>query len=107
MSDGVQAIRHGMFIMPFHDPAKPLGRGGGNDMIWGWASGDLTKEQGDMFGTRGEKRPGREARGSDYTQNGWKHPPPPIAIPGMSRNSPSMKIAGQRGYQPFVHCIVA
>src|SRR5436305_5951040 len=24
MSDGVPAIRHGMFIMPFHDPAKPL-----------------------------------------------------------------------------------
>src|SRR3954470_7956587 len=26
MSDGVQAIRHGMFIMPYHDPAKPLGQ---------------------------------------------------------------------------------
>src|SRR5437762_14278309 len=26
MSDGVQAIRYGMFIMPFHDPAKPLGQ---------------------------------------------------------------------------------
>src|SRR5258708_3179790 len=25
MNDGVQTIRHGMFIMPFHDPAKPLG----------------------------------------------------------------------------------
>src|SRR5437016_755856 len=24
MNDGVQAIRYGMFIMPFHDPAKPL-----------------------------------------------------------------------------------
>jgi alkanesulfonate monooxygenase SsuD/methylene tetrahydromethanopterin reductase-like flavin-dependent oxidoreductase (luciferase family) len=24
MNDGVQTIRHGMFIMPFHDPAKPL-----------------------------------------------------------------------------------
>src|SRR3954452_13590590 len=23
MNDGVQAIRYGMFIMPFHDPAKP------------------------------------------------------------------------------------
>src|SRR3954452_22682229 len=23
MSDQVSAIRHGMFIMPFHDPAKP------------------------------------------------------------------------------------
>src|SRR5206468_8272729 len=26
MSDSVLAIRHGMFIMPFHDPAKPLGQ---------------------------------------------------------------------------------
>jgi alkanesulfonate monooxygenase SsuD/methylene tetrahydromethanopterin reductase-like flavin-dependent oxidoreductase (luciferase family) len=26
MSDGVRAIRHGMFIMPYHDPAKPLGQ---------------------------------------------------------------------------------
>src|SRR3954464_2787239 len=26
MTDKVQAIRHGMFIMPFPDPAKPLGQ---------------------------------------------------------------------------------
>src|SRR5438445_4575781 len=26
MTDGVQTIRYGMFIMPFHDPAKPLGQ---------------------------------------------------------------------------------
>ena len=26
MSDGVKAIRYGMFIMPYHDPAKPLGQ---------------------------------------------------------------------------------
>src|SRR5215210_3058872 len=26
MTDKVQTIRHGMFIMPFHDPAKPLGQ---------------------------------------------------------------------------------
>src|SRR5258708_14361608 len=26
MSDRVQGIRSGMFIMPFHDPAKPLGQ---------------------------------------------------------------------------------
>src|SRR3954454_15843442 len=26
MSDGVRAVRHGMFIMPFHDPAKPRGQ---------------------------------------------------------------------------------
>ena len=26
MTEKVQAIRHGMFIMPYHDPAKPLGQ---------------------------------------------------------------------------------
>src|SRR5919197_2209 len=26
MSDRLQAIKYGMFIMPFHDPAKPLGQ---------------------------------------------------------------------------------
>src|SRR5215510_3501129 len=26
MSNAVQTIRHGMFIMPYHDPAKPLGQ---------------------------------------------------------------------------------
>src|SRR4051812_5175291 len=26
MSDGAQTIRYGMFIMPFHDPAKPPGQ---------------------------------------------------------------------------------
>ena len=33
-------------------------------------------------------------------------PHPPIAMPGMSRNSSRMKIAGERGYQPFSHCLI-
>jgi alkanesulfonate monooxygenase SsuD/methylene tetrahydromethanopterin reductase-like flavin-dependent oxidoreductase (luciferase family) len=33
-------------------------------------------------------------------------PYPPIAIPGMSRGSSSMKTAGRRGYQPFGHCLI-
>jgi alkanesulfonate monooxygenase SsuD/methylene tetrahydromethanopterin reductase-like flavin-dependent oxidoreductase (luciferase family) len=35
-----------------------------------------------------------------------QQPHPPISIPGMSLNSYSMKVAGQRGYQPFSHCLV-
>jgi len=35
-----------------------------------------------------------------------QQPHPPISIPGMSRNSYSMQYAGQRGYQPFSHCLV-
>ncbi len=33
-------------------------------------------------------------------------PYPPIAVPGMSRNSPSMKTAARRGHQPFAHCLI-
>jgi len=35
-----------------------------------------------------------------------QRPHPPISMPAMSVNSFSMKIAGQRGYQPFSHCLV-
>lgn len=47
----------------------------------------------------------------EETQIGYIHRPyqlphPRIAMPGMSRNSYSMKIAGQRGYQPIGHCLV-
>ncbi len=37
----------------------------------------------------------------------YQQPHPPISMPGMSRDSYSMKFAGQRGYQPFAHCLVA
>jgi alkanesulfonate monooxygenase SsuD/methylene tetrahydromethanopterin reductase-like flavin-dependent oxidoreductase (luciferase family) len=37
----------------------------------------------------------------------FQKPHPPISMPGMSRNSYSMKVAGQRGYHPFSHCLVA
>lgn len=37
----------------------------------------------------------------------YQQPHPPIAIPGMSRNSHSMRMAGERGFQPFSHCLVA
>src|SRR5205085_122301 len=48
-----------------------------------------------------------EETGIGYIHKPLQKPHPPIAVPGTSRNSPSMRIAGQRGYQPFVHCIVA
>jgi alkanesulfonate monooxygenase SsuD/methylene tetrahydromethanopterin reductase-like flavin-dependent oxidoreductase (luciferase family) len=44
--------------------------------------------------------------GIGYIHRPLQQPHPPIAIPGMSRNSPSMKMAGQRGYQPFGHCLI-
>ena len=33
-------------------------------------------------------------------------PHPPISVPGMSRNSSSMKTAAKRGHQPFGHCLI-
>jgi len=36
----------------------------------------------------------------------FQQPHPPIAMPAMSRNSYTMKVAGSRGYQPFSHCLV-
>ncbi len=45
--------------------------------------------------------------GIGYIPKPLQQPHPPIAIPGMSRGSPSMRIAGRRGYQPFAHCLIA
>jgi alkanesulfonate monooxygenase SsuD/methylene tetrahydromethanopterin reductase-like flavin-dependent oxidoreductase (luciferase family) len=44
--------------------------------------------------------------GIGYIHKPLQQPHPPIAMPAMSRNSPSMKLAGRRGYQPFGHCLV-
>ncbi len=44
--------------------------------------------------------------GIGYIHKPLQRPHPPIAVPGMSRNSPSMRTAGRRGYQPFGHCLV-
>jgi alkanesulfonate monooxygenase SsuD/methylene tetrahydromethanopterin reductase-like flavin-dependent oxidoreductase (luciferase family) len=44
--------------------------------------------------------------GIGFIHKPLQQPHPPIAIPGMSRNSPSMQLAGRRGYQPFGHCLV-
>ena len=44
--------------------------------------------------------------GIGFIHRPLQQPHPPIAMPAMSRNSPSMKSAGRRGYQPFAHCLV-
>jgi alkanesulfonate monooxygenase SsuD/methylene tetrahydromethanopterin reductase-like flavin-dependent oxidoreductase (luciferase family) len=36
----------------------------------------------------------------------YQKPHPPISMPGMSRNSYSMQVAGRRGYQAIAHCLV-
>ncbi len=42
-----------------------------------------------------------EATGIGYIHKPLQQPHPPIAMPGMSRNSHSLRVAGQRGYAPF------
>jgi len=44
--------------------------------------------------------------GIGYIPKPYQKPHPPIAVPGMSRNSPSMKTAARRGHQPFSHCLL-
>jgi alkanesulfonate monooxygenase SsuD/methylene tetrahydromethanopterin reductase-like flavin-dependent oxidoreductase (luciferase family) len=216
MSDRVQAIRHGMFIMPFHDPAKPLGQcfdedlelvvraeelgftefwigehhtmkyenivmpeifiaralgetkrirlgpapvclnqhhpahvagrlafldhlskgrlnlcfGSGSvitdqelfgaepknaaamveeaaDMILRmWSSGPPYEMEG-RFWKISLKKSVDEETGIGYIHKPLQQPHPPIAVPGTSPNSPSMRLAGKRGFTPFGHCLIA
>jgi alkanesulfonate monooxygenase SsuD/methylene tetrahydromethanopterin reductase-like flavin-dependent oxidoreductase (luciferase family) len=216
MTDRVQAIRYGMFIMPFHDPSKPLGQCYDEDLelivraeelgfseFWigehhtmkyenvvmpeifiaralgetsrirlgpapvclnqhnpahvagrlafldhlskgrlnlcfgaGSVSADqelfgadpknaaaMVEEAADMILRLWSSEPPYEMEGrfwkislkkcvDDETGIGFIHKPlqkphPPIAVPGTSPNSPSMKMAGKRGFQPFGHCLIA
>jgi alkanesulfonate monooxygenase SsuD/methylene tetrahydromethanopterin reductase-like flavin-dependent oxidoreductase (luciferase family) len=45
--------------------------------------------------------------GIGYIHKPYQLPHPPIALPGTSRGSPTMKFAGLRGFAPFAHCLVA
>jgi len=41
-----------------------------------------------------------------YIPKPYQQPHPPIAVPGTSLNSASMKTAGRRGFRPFSHCLI-
>ncbi len=47
-----------------------------------------------------------EETGIGFIRRPLQDPIPQIAIPAMSRNSPSMKLAGRCGFAPFAHCLV-
>jgi alkanesulfonate monooxygenase SsuD/methylene tetrahydromethanopterin reductase-like flavin-dependent oxidoreductase (luciferase family) len=216
MSDSVQAIRHGMFIMPYHDPAKSLGQCYDEDLelivraeelgfseFWigehhtmkyenivmpeifiaralgetrrirlgpapvclnqhhpghvagrlafldhlskgrlnlCFGAGSVSADQ-ELFGAEPKEaaamveeatemilklwssEPPYEFEGrfwtirlkksvDEETAIGFIHKPfqkphPPIAMPGTSRSSPTMRMAGRRGFQPFGHCLIA
>jgi alkanesulfonate monooxygenase SsuD/methylene tetrahydromethanopterin reductase-like flavin-dependent oxidoreductase (luciferase family) len=48
-----------------------------------------------------------EETGIGFIHKPFQKPRPPIAMPGTSRNSATMRTAGQRGFQPFGHCLIA
>jgi alkanesulfonate monooxygenase SsuD/methylene tetrahydromethanopterin reductase-like flavin-dependent oxidoreductase (luciferase family) len=48
-----------------------------------------------------------EETGIGYIPKPLQKPHPPIAMPGTSRNSPTMRSAGRQGFQPFGHCLIA
>jgi alkanesulfonate monooxygenase SsuD/methylene tetrahydromethanopterin reductase-like flavin-dependent oxidoreductase (luciferase family) len=216
MSDGVQAIRHGMFIMPFHDPAKPLAQCCDEDLelavraeelgfaeLWigehhtmkyetivmpeifiaralgetrrirlgpapvclnqhhpahvacrlafldhlskgrlnlCFGAGSVTADQ-ELYGADPKDAPAMVEEAIDMVLRLWaseppyeiegkfwtvrlkknvdtetgigyipkplQQPHPPVAVPAMSRGSPSMRTAGRRGFQPFGHCLIA
>ena len=47
-----------------------------------------------------------EETGIGFIRKPLQDPLPTIAIPAMTRNSKSMKMAGRRGFAPFAHCLV-
>jgi alkanesulfonate monooxygenase SsuD/methylene tetrahydromethanopterin reductase-like flavin-dependent oxidoreductase (luciferase family) len=216
MKDGVQVIRHGMFIMPFHDPSKPRAQCYDEDLelivraeemgfseFWigehhtmkyenivmpeifiaralgetrrirlgpapvclnqhhpgsvagrlafldhlskgrlnlCFGPGSVTADQ-ELFGTEPKyaaamvdealnmvlrlwsseppyeiegkfwtirlKKTVDEETGIGFIPKPLQQPHPPIAMPGTSRNSPTMKTAGRLGFQPFGHCLIA
>jgi alkanesulfonate monooxygenase SsuD/methylene tetrahydromethanopterin reductase-like flavin-dependent oxidoreductase (luciferase family) len=71
-----------------------------------WASDPPYEYQGKFWKISLKQYVDRQTR-IGFIPKPLQRPHPPIAVPGMSRNSPSMKTAGRLGFQPFGHCLVA
>jgi alkanesulfonate monooxygenase SsuD/methylene tetrahydromethanopterin reductase-like flavin-dependent oxidoreductase (luciferase family) len=70
-----------------------------------WASDPPYQFQGKYWSIRLEKTVDHETL-IGFIPKPFQRPTPPIAVPGMSLNSPSMKTAARRGFQPIGHCLV-
>jgi alkanesulfonate monooxygenase SsuD/methylene tetrahydromethanopterin reductase-like flavin-dependent oxidoreductase (luciferase family) len=70
-----------------------------------WATDPPYEIEGKFWTIRLKKTVDEET-GIGYVHKPLQQPHPPIAIPGMSRNSASMVTAGRCGFQPFSHCLV-
>ena len=71
-----------------------------------WASEPPYEIEGKFWTIRLKKSVDEET-GIGYVPRPLQQPHPPVAMPGTSRNSPTMRTAGRRGFQPFGHCLVA
>src|SRR5262249_45702985 len=71
------------------------------DTILRRGSADPPKETGGIFGKIGLKKPVDGGPAIGFTHKPLQKPHPPIAMPGTSLNSPTMRTAGRRGFQPF------
>jgi alkanesulfonate monooxygenase SsuD/methylene tetrahydromethanopterin reductase-like flavin-dependent oxidoreductase (luciferase family) len=71
-----------------------------------WSSEPPYEIEGKFWNIRLKKTVDPET-GIGYIHKPFQKPHPPIAMPGTSRNSPTMRTAGQRGFQPFGHCLIA
>ena len=70
-----------------------------------WSSEPPYEYQGKFWQISLKKHVDAET-GIGFIHKPLQRPHPPIAMPAMSRNSPTMKAAGSQGYQPFSHCLV-
>ena len=70
-----------------------------------WSSNPPYELEGKYWTIRLKKTVDEET-GIGYIHKPYQKPHPPIAIPGMSRDSYSMKYAGRMGFSPFSHCLI-
>jgi len=76
------------------------------DMILKLWSGNPPYELEGKYWTIRLKKTVDEETGIGYIHKPYQKPHPPIAIPGMNRDSYSMKYAGRMGFSPFAHCLI-
>jgi alkanesulfonate monooxygenase SsuD/methylene tetrahydromethanopterin reductase-like flavin-dependent oxidoreductase (luciferase family) len=76
------------------------------DMVLAMWAGEPPYEIDGKFWKISLKKSVDTETGIGYIPKPLQKPHPPIAMPAMSRSSPTMKLAGARGYQPFGHCLV-
>ncbi|MBS0267035.1 MAG: LLM class flavin-dependent oxidoreductase [Planctomycetes bacterium] len=76
------------------------------DMILKLWAGEPPYELSGRFWNISLKKTVDPETGIGYIPKPYQQPHPPISMPGTSRQSPTMKFAGARGFAPFAHCLI-